>query len=108
MTDNRDSQNTPSDRNLHFYNSIIGAIGDHNTVNMLPRDRIEALASLPSDVQDFVGREAQQTTLIEWLKQVNAPERTVPVVIGIFGMAGVGKLTRVGFLQRCEQRLKKR
>jgi hypothetical protein len=91
MTDNRDSQNTPSDRNLHVYNSVIGAIGDHNTVNMPPRDRIEALASLPSDIQDFVGREAQQTTLIEWLKQVDALGRTAPVVVGIFGMAGVGK-----------------
>jgi tetratricopeptide (TPR) repeat protein len=46
---------------------------------------------LPSDIQDFVGREAQQTTLIEWLEQVNTPERTAPVMIGISGMAGVGK-----------------
>jgi tetratricopeptide (TPR) repeat protein len=91
MTDRRDSQNTPSDRNLNIYNSFIGAIGDHNTVNMSPRDRIEALASLPSDIQDFVGREAQQTTLLQWLRQVNALGRTAPVVVSIFGMAGVGK-----------------
>lgn len=63
MTDNRDSQNIPSDHNLNVSNSIIGAIGDGNTVNILPRDRIEALASLPSDISDFVGREAQQATL---------------------------------------------
>jgi tetratricopeptide (TPR) repeat protein len=91
MTDNRDSQNIPSDRNLNFYNSIIGAIGDKNTVNILPRDRIEALASLPSDIEDFVGREAQQATLIAWLEQVNTPGRTAPVMISISGMAGVGK-----------------
>ncbi|MFA9202289.1 MAG: hypothetical protein ACEQSC_01975, partial [Candidatus Nanopelagicaceae bacterium] len=91
MADNRDSLNIPSERNLNFYNSMIGAIGNENTVNILPRDRIEALASLPSDISDFVEREAQQATLSAWLEKVNTPGRTAPIIINISGMAGVGK-----------------
>jgi tetratricopeptide (TPR) repeat protein len=93
MTNNRDYQNTPFVRHIHIYDSKGVVIGDDNTIkiNEQQHDRVEALASLPSDIGDFVGRESQQTVFTQWLMQVNDLERTAPVVIGISGMAGVGK-----------------
>jgi tetratricopeptide (TPR) repeat protein len=93
MPKNYDSQNIPSDSNRHIYNSIIGAIGNNNDVTMnMPKPRVEALKEgLPADINDFVGRKAQQETLTEWLSQVRNSERTAPVMVSIYGMAGVGK-----------------
>jgi DNA-binding SARP family transcriptional activator/tetratricopeptide (TPR) repeat protein len=47
-------------------------------------------AQLPPDEADFVGREH---TIARLLTELTAPERTVPPVISIAGMGGVGKST---------------
>jgi tetratricopeptide (TPR) repeat protein len=93
MTENRVYQNIPSDNSQQIHNSIIGVIGDDGNVNIqMPKSRLEVLKEgLPADINDFVGREVQQVTLIEWLSQVNASERIAPVMVSIYGMAGVGK-----------------
>jgi NB-ARC domain len=76
--------------------AALGQLLDEIASRLCPREPVVALANLPSDINDFVGREAQQSTLIEWLEQVNASERTAPVIISISGMAGVGK-SRLAF-----------
>jgi tetratricopeptide (TPR) repeat protein len=69
----------------------LGQLLDDIASRLCSREPFVALANLPSDINDFVGREAQQAILIEWLEQVNASGRTAPVIISISGMAGVGK-----------------
>ena len=57
----------------------------------LSRELAKTLINLLPDLADFIGREKQQEILVEWLKQVSDRTRTTPVMILIYGMAGVGK-----------------
>ncbi|HEY9640923.1 MAG TPA: NB-ARC domain-containing protein [Coleofasciculaceae cyanobacterium] len=81
---------------LQFHRSLRRDMGDAEGLARLLQSRLipaPTLHQLPSDIEQFVGRQAKLDDAIALLQQANLPGHNSPIILAISGRAGVGKST---------------